>query len=200
MISIYTLEKDNIPFYVGKTNRPLKDRVREHKHKLKEDIKILGLDEVNNNDWEWNERYWIEQLTSWGFILTNKNDGGGGPLNHSSQTKNKIGCSMKGQKRPTTSQKLKGQKITWDLTTSIPVLQFDLEGNLIGEHTSMGQASIKTNTPASSISLVCKGSRRTSKGFIWMYKKDWDGSKPQIRKHKSKGKPSNNLLGRPKTP
>ncbi len=198
MVFIYALEENNIPYYIGYTTRTIKERKREHKHKLKKQIHQVIIDEVGDDEWRFWEKYWIEQYQNWGFKLINKNKGGGGVEKHTELSKKKIGDSMRGQKRPTTSVKLKGQKITWDLGTSIKILQFDLDGNLIDEHMSMGQAYIKTGVPTSSICLVCKGKRRSSKGYLWMYKSEWDGIPPKIKAHKSKNKPSNNPKGRPK--
>jgi hypothetical protein len=198
MVIIYTLEENNVPYYIGYTTRTIKERKREHKHKLKKQITQVIIDEVEDDECKYWEKFWIAQYKNWGFKLINKNKGGGGVEKHTEQTKKQIGNSMKGQKRPTTSIKLKGQKITWDLGTSIPILQFDLDGNLIDEHVSMGQAYIKTGAPSSAICDVCKGKRRSSKGYLWMYKSEWDGTPPKIREHKRKNKPSNNPKGRPK--
>lgn len=194
MVLIYTKDKNGIPYYVGKTNRKLRLRSNEHKEELS------VLDEVSNENGIYWERYWIEQLTQWGFKLTNKNKGGGGVISHSSLSRKKIGESMKGQKRPSTSKKLKGQKITWDLGTSIPILQFDLDGNLIAEHASMGKASVTTGIPTSAICNVCKGNYRQTHNFLFVYKDKWDGNPPKMRDHKAKGKPSNAYINKIKAP
>tara|TARA_B110000977_G_C10909581_1_gene428683 strand:+ start:271 stop:885 length:615 start_codon:yes stop_codon:yes gene_type:complete len=198
MVIIYALEENNVPYYIGYTTRTIRERKREHKHKLKKQITQVIIDEVEDSEWRYWEKFWIEQYINWGFKLINKNKGGGGVEKHTELSKKKIGDSMRGQKRPTTSAKLKGKQITWDLGTSIPILQFDLDGNLIDEHISMGQAYNKTGVPTGAICLVCKGVRRKAHGFIWMYKNDWDGTPPKIKQHKSKGKPSGNPKGRPK--
>ena len=198
MVLIYALEENNIPFYIGYTSRTAGERMDEHQRLLKKQITQITIDEVEDGEWRYWETYWIEQYKNWGFKLINKNKGGGGVEKHTELSKKKIGDGMRGQKRPTTSAKLKGQKITWDLGTSTPVLQFDLDGNLVGEYKSMGQAYKETNVHAGAISRVCRGLARTSKGYLWMYKKDWDGTPPKIREHKSKGKPSNAPNGRPK--
>ena len=56
MYYIYTLEKENIIFYIGKTN-DINIRLKNHKHILKENIKIEILDIVD--DWRFWEKYWI---------------------------------------------------------------------------------------------------------------------------------------------
>lgn len=50
-----------------------------------------------------------------------------------------------------------------------PVLQFDLEGNLLAEYISAAEASRKTNVFKSCITKCCRGERKTSGGFIWKY-------------------------------
>ena len=136
MVLIYALEENNIPFYIGYTSRTAGERMDEHQRLLKKQITQTTIDEVEDGEWRYWETYWIEQYKNWGFKLINKNKGGGGVEKHTELSKKKIGDSMRGQKRPTTSAKLKGQKITWDLGTSTPVLQFDLDGNLVGEYKS----------------------------------------------------------------
>ena len=102
--------------------------------------------------------------------LLNKNKGGGGPNQQTESAKQLIGNKQKGTKKPTVSNKLKGQKITWDLGTSTAVLQFDKQGKFISEYKSMGEAYSKTGAPSSSICEVCKGRRKSAHKFIWKYK------------------------------
>lgn len=191
MISIYILLENEIPVYLGKTNKPIR-RLREHKVNFNKNISLEVIDEVEKNDWVFWEQWWIEIFNSWGIQLLNKNKGGGGPNHQTEYSKKLIGDKQRGIKKPTVSNKLKGQKITWDLGTSTAVLQFDRQGNLISEYKSMGEAYSKTGTPSSAICEVCKGNRRSAHGYIWLYKEKWDGNPPTLKQHKSKGKPSNN--------
>ncbi len=81
--------------YIGKTINELKIRLYGHMHEskksnthksnwiksllsknLKPTIEILDI--VNDDDWEFWEQYWIEQLKYWGINLTNCMDGGKG--------------------------------------------------------------------------------------------------------------------------
>jgi len=82
--------------YVGKTVETLEQRLSRHlgKHYLKYnhykchwlkkelkdgyEISIVAIDEVPNEDWQFWERYWIQQFRAWGFRLTNTTDGGEG--------------------------------------------------------------------------------------------------------------------------
>lgn len=102
MIKIYTL-KDPITNeirYVGKTSNSLTERLQHHfydlrrsknKHKINwfKKLENLGLkpiiellDEVDDNDWKFWERYWISQIKTWGFNLINYLEGGEGFTSH----------------------------------------------------------------------------------------------------------------------
>jgi len=92
---IYTLKDPvtNEVRYVGKANDPNKrilDHIKECKssntsHKISWIKSLLNrnlkpiveiLDEVPSNEWEKWEQYWISQMRSWGFNLTNISKGG----------------------------------------------------------------------------------------------------------------------------
>jgi hypothetical protein len=85
---IYYLHKgDNIPFCVGKTvNKNL--RKAEHKYKNKGGCKpeFVIIDEVCTDEWIFWEKYWISQFKCWGFILENRNKGGGGPVSRTEES------------------------------------------------------------------------------------------------------------------
>jgi hypothetical protein len=76
---IYELSKNGVPFYIGKT---ISHVVRKHYHELTygKDIVFTIIDEVQGDKSKWKplEMYWINQYQQWGFILENKNEGGGG--------------------------------------------------------------------------------------------------------------------------
>jgi hypothetical protein len=192
MISIYILLENEIPVYLGKTNEPNR-RLREHRMNFSKDVCLEVIDEVEENEWIFWEQWWIELFHNWGIKLSNGNKGGGGPEYQKESSKKLIGDKQRGIKKPTVSNKLKGQKITWDLGTSIAVLQFDKQGNFITEYKSIGGAYSKTGVPSSAICEVCKGKRKSAHGYIWLYKDKWDGNPPVLKQHKSKGKPSNTL-------
>jgi predicted GIY-YIG superfamily endonuclease len=191
MVSIYILIENNIPVYLGKTNNSSR-RLKEHRMNFSKDVSLEVIDEVEEKEWIFWEQWWIEMFNSWNIKLLNKNKGGGGPKYQTDLSKKLIGNKQKGIKKSTVSDKLKGQKITWDLGTSIVILQFDKSGNFIEEYKSMGEAYSKTGVPTSAICEVCKGNRRSAHGYIWLYKNKWDGNPPSLKQHKSKGKPSNN--------
>lgn len=83
-VFIYSLERNNIPFYIGKTKNP-KSRKADWLREYKDSISFNIIDEVNKEKWKFWECYWIEQLKGWGFDLINKNKGGGGLEKHSDE-------------------------------------------------------------------------------------------------------------------
>jgi hypothetical protein len=115
---IYYLHRgDKLPFYVGKTKN-LKSRLNTHKSVFGKDIYIEFLDEVE--DWKYWEKHYITLFKNLGYILENKNNGGGGPSEgviFPEERKHKIGQSNKGTIHPiegriSTSNKLKGRKLS----------------------------------------------------------------------------------------
>jgi len=114
---IYTLsDKNGVVRYVGKTNTPRKrlhDHIKEslnfkipsHKKNwikslLEKDERpiIEVIDEVPESEWPFWEQYWIDQIKSWGFNLTNSTEGGqgGNGYKHSEQSKTKMRLSKLG--------------------------------------------------------------------------------------------------------
>ena len=115
---IYYLHRgDKVPFYVGKTKN-LKNRLNTHKGVFGKDIYIECIDKVD--DWKYWEKHYIHLFKNLGYILENKNKGGGGPSEgviFQEERKNKIGQANKGtippiEGRLATSQKLKGRKLS----------------------------------------------------------------------------------------
>lgn len=51
-----------------------------------------------------------------------------------------------------------------------PIIQYDLNGNLINEYYSLTEASEKTNSDFRLIQKVCKGERNKHNGYKWSYK------------------------------
>ena len=73
---IYHLEKNGIPFYIGKSKNT-SSRLYNHKKRFGKDIKMVILEECNN--WKEAECKWIAEYKSRGYQLQNRNKGGGGP-------------------------------------------------------------------------------------------------------------------------
>jgi len=58
----------------------------------------------------------------------------------------------------------------WKKTLSKPILQFDLEGNVLSEYNSVKEASEITGTIKQNISANLTGKYKSAGGFIWKYK------------------------------
>ncbi len=182
---IYYLHNGNeVPFYVGKTNK-LSFRIGHHRKTYGNNIQMEVLDIVDTDNWVFWERYWISQFKTWGFNLTNANDGGGGltKCDFGPERGKKISQSSKGQSRsnkgkPFTEEHkakikakrghLKERKNTWTL---IQVIQLDLEGNFIKEWESQTQAQLYFNKPNSDgVGACCRGEQKTAYGYKWKFK------------------------------
>ena len=184
MINIYYLEKDNIPFYIGKTNNPTL-RLRNHKKKLGIAIDLIVIDIVENKQWKFWEQYWICQFKAWGFKLKNKNNGGGGPEQYTEEQKQKMrkpkpGAGKKGARDESFKQKLrkpksdshknnisKSQKGKPKPGKYKIILQYDLENNFIKEWSSIQEASqcIKGD-----IGAAVRGKQKIAGNFVWKAK------------------------------
>ena len=213
-MNIYILERNGIPFYVGKTKNAVR---RQHKHYLTFgiDIKIEIIDIVEDKQWKFWEQYWICQFKTWGFKLENKNKGGGGPtewtleqkqdinpkriekiINHPTRGKHisetlkqrnhskyytedvrqKISEANKNKPKPFSDEHKHNMGIA-KRKQAIPVLQYDLNNDLIKEWESKGQAAEwikeqtgKTSNITSQIKDCILGKQKTAFGYKWKYK------------------------------
>lgn len=113
MTKIYVLEKNGVPFYIGKTVNFI---VRKHHHRKKygDDIKWYFIDEVYDTEWQFWEKYYISLYKSWGFQLTNQNGGGGGATKYTQEQSKKISEKKLGMKYKISeeSKKNKSKKLT----------------------------------------------------------------------------------------
>jgi hypothetical protein len=170
MIKIYVLEKNGVPFYIGKAKDTIR-RKHAHRRTYGLDIQSYIIDEVE--DWKFWECYWIEQFKQWGFKLENKNNGGGGPSSYTEEQKQKMRKprieGTGGKISKTLKERNHSQYYTQDVRDKIskgnqtpkpfsdthkqnmgiakrnqakPVLQYDLSGNIIKEWESKGQAAL----------------------------------------------------------
>lgn len=197
MTKIYILERNGVPFYVGKTLQEIQDRFYTHGSKRK-DSEIIEIDRVSDADWRFWESWYIDLFKSWGFKLENKNDGGGGrgPGWISSPERNaKIKASMKNhsqyyteevRKKISEKNKDKARPFTKEHQQNMllakrkqakTLLMFDLENNLIREWESKGQAAEwiqetkgRKGNLTSQIKDCIFGKQKTAFGFKWKYK------------------------------
>lgn len=68
---------------------------------------------------------------------------------------------------------------TWE-NAKKPVCQLSLQGILLNTYPSIKEAAEAVDGSASQISAVCKhvGYRKSSKGYLWVYEKDYDSTCP----------------------
>lgn len=145
---------------------------------------MVIIDIVPTNEWKFWEIYWINQFRSWGFILENKNNGGGGltSCTFSEERNKKISKATKGKKRTFTyvfteehknkikqsRSYLKNRPNTW---YNKPVLQYDLNENLIREFQSQQTAQKYMGyNKSDGIGACCRGKQKTAYGYIWKFK------------------------------
>ena len=111
---------DNKPFYIGKSVNP-NSRKHNHRNRSKNcNILLEIIDEVPTDEWLFWERHYISLFKSWGFILQNKNEGGGGSIECSDKKRNIISLKNKqknfGENKERSekiSKALKGRKTYW---------------------------------------------------------------------------------------
>ena len=85
----------------------------------------------------------------------------------SDEYRNKLSEAHKGQKPWIAG---KHHSLETKIKSSRPVLQFDLEGNLVAEYYGTVEAEKHTGIDNSNIVRCCRGKRRKAGGFIWKYK------------------------------
>lgn len=212
MIKIYTLI-DPITKeirYVGKTEVSLKRRLslhladarsgkyRHHNSNWLKSLLDVGLkpiiEEIDStlDDWEWLEQYWISQIKTWGFKLTNQTAGGIGNVKQSSnngyipgshligktrniETRNNISNGRKEflNENPFTKEHKDKIKTTVTQKYGRRVIQFELDSRkLITIHASLKEAGRVVNIDYSTIAKCCNGKYKSAAGYFWMYESD----------------------------
>lgn len=87
----------------------------------------------------------------------------------SDEYRNKLSEAHKGQKPWIAG---KHHSLETKIKSSRPVLQFDLEGNLVAEYYGTVEAEKHTGIDNSNIIRCCRGKRHKAGGFIWKYKEN----------------------------
>jgi group I intron endonuclease len=215
MFCIYVFSDEwGVPKYVGKTKR-FEGRMKDHLYKdrfkydtwfyrwlnkqIAEDKEyyIDILEEVNQENWQERERYWIKHVKENGFKLTNMTDGGDGNNNQvfSEKTRQLKSMKLKGiprseEVRKRISESHKGKKLSeetkrklseyWKgkpclestkINFSKRVFQYDLEGNFIQEFPSVVASSEFLGCRKSSLSNAIKRNKDGKfKNFRWSYR------------------------------
>jgi hypothetical protein len=118
MTTIYVIEKNNIPIYIGKT---VNFNVRKfyHRKKYGTDITWFFIDQIEDKEWKFWEMFYISLFKTLGFNLDNQNKGGGGATSYTKDQCEKISNIKKGMKyniseesRKNKSDKLTGRKLS----------------------------------------------------------------------------------------
>jgi predicted GIY-YIG superfamily endonuclease len=189
-VYIYTLEHPITKEvrYIGKTKNP-KERFHnhcnrlhnQHSHKrnwinslrnqsLKPVMNIL--DEIEESEWKYWEKYWIEQFRQWGFNLVNHTSGGDG-LTVGNQTSFKKGdIPWNKGKSPSlkTRNQIRESLLGKPSCKKKQVIQYSLIDEIIQVFDSATEAAKFINGSDSHIISCCKGSRNTHKKYKWKYK------------------------------
>lgn len=193
--------------YIGKAKNP-SDRYRNHinssrdknTHKRnwinnmrKEGVRpeLLILDSVSSKEWIFWERFYIGLYRSYGFNLVNHTEGGDGSTygNITSFKKGNLpwnkGTTISEEARGKISSSLKGKRSTWSWK---PIIQYDLEYNMIKRYSSIEEAvSNNKSFISSKICSCCRLKRKTHGGYIWRYESDQDLIKNIHVRKKGKG-------------
>ena len=208
-VFIYTLEHPitNEVRYVGKTKNP-KMRFHNHCNKLhnekthkrnwinnlrKENLRPVMeiLDEVEESEWKYWEKFWIEQFRQWGFNLVNHTSGGDGltignitsfkkghrPWNYGTRkpkilkgnrgrTENSIKNQFKKGVKPWNTG-IKGVKLKHDKN----VYQFNKERTImIRKWNTAKEAGNTLNINIEGIGQCARGNSKSCGGYYWNYK------------------------------
>lgn len=180
---VTNIDNDPNKVYIGKTKTRWG---RESKHKLKygSQITFNYIDEVNSlkyEDWEPLETYWIGQFKQWGFTVVNKRKkGGSGPEYWTKEQKEKHRMSRPGsgpkyrseedKQRISKGNKGKPKPEGFNHHLCHPIIQCDLEGNIVKEWKNSLEASKYTGIPKCNIQNCYLGKCKTTGGFIWKAK------------------------------
>lgn len=88
----------------------------------------------------------------------------------SKETKEKIGKGNRGKKMPEEAKtKIRNYQLVNASSKYVPVLQYDLNNNLLNRFDSITEAAKSINKDTSHIVSCCKGRRKTAYGFVWKY-------------------------------
>lgn len=198
----HKLAGENHPFY-GKKMKPetiekLKNRVvsDETRRKISEAAKSrmtperieyyrnLATDRHPNEETrkkmsESQKARWTDELRKeWSEKFSGENNGMFGK-HHSEETRQKISEKISGENHPwygkhfTEEHK---QKCHDSCTWKVPVVQLTLQGNFVKEFDSYANAAKEVGCNASSIMSCCNGELKSSHGYMWIKKEDYNNN------------------------
>ena len=163
--------------YVGVTTKTIDQRLYHHKYCAKhetkrglpvhkwmfshyekgDDIIITKIDECDISCWEDREKYWINHYKNLGFELMNISEGGCGVITKEMREQSSIDRSSNKHKKA--------------------IIALLKDGTFYKEFDSIKQATEELGLRShSAIGNVLKGRAKSSGGYLWVYKKDYDES------------------------
>jgi hypothetical protein len=181
----------NEPFYVGK-GIPKRDKSKYGRNQYWHNIvnknngifesKIL-FEGLSEEEALLKEREIELDLKNKGYILANIAEcgvkAGTTGMKHSKESKRKISEGLKGHISPNKGKKMSKESSEKKSKSMMgvmnkPILQYDLQNNLIKEWPSISEAYLSLNKKITNgcINLACKGKIKTAFGYKWKYKND----------------------------
>jgi len=203
-VFIYALSdpRDNQVRYIGKANNP-KDRYTNHFNSSRDKNthkrnwinnirkngfrpELIIIDEVPKSEWQYWERFYISLFKTWGFNLVNYTFGGDGATfgNKGSWKKGNVPHNKGIPCSERTKQKIRDKLTgTFNISSYKPIIQYDLEYNLIKSYKCIKDAVDESNGyfTAPKISNCLTGKRKHHRGFIWKYDDDLELNKVEIK-------------------
>jgi hypothetical protein len=118
--------------------------------------------------------YKVDTIPYWRTINMATKEGrikGGKKNAESGHMKNiqKIGCSISGKQNVESGHLARITKLA-NIANRKPIIQYDLDGNIIREYNSVKAAGLNFNTKPHYISRVLRGERAHYKGYTFKYK------------------------------
>lgn len=134
-----------------------------------ENILVKQIDTCEECEWENKEKYWIKYYRDLGFDLLNISEGGKGVVTKEMRDKSSIERSAEAH-----------CKI---------IIALNKDGSFYKEYNSIKEASEEMGVPRSAIGNALNGRSKSSKGFMWVYKDEYDSNKKYTYNPKSKAIP-----------
>jgi len=159
---VYELSFEDGEKYIGITKVGLKRRLYTHKKRFKEkiiDAKVI--DTVDLKDLYDYEVFYISEYKSNGFILKNKNNGGGGKLSYLITGEKYLNPVEALEKYPNDPKRKR-------------VIKYDNFLNKMGEFESVAIAAFNEKIDHANISELLRGLRCRNNNQIWIYKEHED--------------------------
>lgn len=189
---IYTLTdpRDNLVKYVGKTISPKRRQyeysgkyyLSKRKNKATTWIKKLHsleikpifeiIDEIEGENWQWLEQYWISQFKTWGFNLKNQTIGGEGVVGWNWSNDRRIRQAEIMREVFLKNNPTKGKDLTnHNSNFAKKILMLDpITDEVLEEFSCIKYAVEKYNYKHANISMCLTKRYKKAYGYKWKYK------------------------------